>query len=66
MNKIGEVVEVNLPEKRPLRSPNIPISKKQIGAKIKNGDRELIVYNGIDKYVLYILLQELMKNDSEL
>lgn len=38
------------------------VVKPKLGAKVKLDDAEILFYNGIDKVMAHIILQELMKN----
>ncbi|WP_270767746.1 hypothetical protein ACGIJG_09745 [Lacticaseibacillus rhamnosus] len=40
------------------------VVKPKLGAKVKLDDAEVLFYNGIDKVMAHIILQELMKHDS--
>lgn len=40
------------------------VIKPKLGAKVKLDDAEVLFYNGIDKVMAHIILQELMKHDS--
>lgn len=42
------------------------VVKPKLGAKVKLDDTEVLFYNGIDKVMTHIILQELMKHDSRL
>jgi hypothetical protein len=39
-------------------------SSTKLAAKIQLNDKEVRIYNGIDKYILYALLKELTQTDS--
>ncbi|ASY47876.1 hypothetical protein LTZ14_09130 [Lacticaseibacillus rhamnosus] len=40
------------------------VVKPKLGAKVKLDDAEVLFYNGADKVMARIILQELMKHDS--
>jgi hypothetical protein len=44
------------------RPHSVP-TKNQIAAKVKIGNAEVILYNRMDKYILYSILKELNSDD---
>ncbi|MDR2834032.1 MAG: hypothetical protein LBV67_09990 [Streptococcaceae bacterium] len=62
MTKIKDIVPIQFSDPSP-RSTS-PSSKPKLAGKLKVGEAELIIYNGIDKYILYAILKELKSNDS--
>ncbi|WP_190973500.1 hypothetical protein [Schleiferilactobacillus harbinensis] len=42
----------------------MPAVKTKLGAKVKLGESEVLLYNGVDGYLAHIILQELTGNAS--
>ena len=53
-----------VPVKMVNRDSASAVVKPKLGAKVKLDDAEVLFYNGADKVMARIILQELMKHDS--
>ena len=47
------------------RGQNQRPQKNTVAAKIKYHDKEITLLNGIDKYILFAIIKELITNDSK-
>ena len=60
MTQIKDIVPVELIN----RAGTVPAVKTKLGAKVKLGESEVLLYNGVDGYLAHIILQELPGNAS--
>ncbi|ERL64862.1 hypothetical protein [Schleiferilactobacillus shenzhenensis] len=58
MTQIKDIVPVELVN----RAASTPIVKTKLGVKVRFGDAEVLLYNGIDGYLAHIILQEMTGN----
>jgi hypothetical protein len=58
-----EIVPVQFINEEPKQQPMTNHSKTKVACKLKKGNIEITLFNGVDKYILYTILKELNAYD---
>lgn len=61
INKIQDIVPVNIKPEQRKKHESVPahLTKPKVALRLKHGDLDLTFYNDCDKYIVYIVLEEL-------